>query len=173
MYFSRALPVFNFRSFWCRRLTSFSGTGKSVLLRHIIKNLKSKYVRSADAVAITASTGIAACNIGGTTVHSFGGIGLGQEAAPQLAAKIRRNQKAMSRWVRTKALIIDESEDSHTLELKHPNSFGIVSMLEGDLFDKLEHVARILRKSQKPFGGIQVSFICVYLCQAVLCFRSF
>lgn len=33
-----------------------------------------------------------------------------------------------------------------------------VSMMDGDLFDKLENVARLLRKnkSEKPFGGIQV-----------------
>jgi len=29
-------------------------------------------------------------------------------------------------------------------------------MLEGDLFDKLEKIARILRRSQEPFGGIQL-----------------
>lgn len=29
-------------------------------------------------------------------------------------------------------------------------------MVEGDLFDKLESIARILRKSNKPFGGIQL-----------------
>lgn len=30
-------------------------------------------------------------------------------------------------------------------------------MLEGDLLDKLEQLARILRKSSKPFAGIQAS----------------
>jgi hypothetical protein len=34
------------------------GTGKSVLLREIIKTLRKKYVRAPDAVAVTASTGI-------------------------------------------------------------------------------------------------------------------
>ena len=34
------------------------GTGKSVLLREIIKTLRKKYVKSPDAVAVTASTGI-------------------------------------------------------------------------------------------------------------------
>ena len=33
----------------------------------------------------------------------------------------------------------------------------VVSMMDGDLFDKLERVARILRKNpMKPFGGMQV-----------------
>ena len=53
--------------------------------------------------------GIAACNIGGVTIHSFGGIGLGIESAEDLANKIRKNKKAMNRWLRTKVLIIDES----------------------------------------------------------------
>ncbi|TRM65513.1 PIF1-like helicase-domain-containing protein [Schizophyllum amplum] len=60
--------------------TGSAGTGKSVLLREIIKALKRKYSKVTDAVAITASTGIAACNIGGVTIHSFGGIGLGSES---------------------------------------------------------------------------------------------
>lgn len=29
-------------------------------------------------------------------------------------------------------------------------------MIDGDLFDKLAQIARILRKSTEPFGGIQV-----------------
>ena len=53
-------------------------------------------------------SGIAACNIGGVTIHSFSGIGLGIESAEQLAAKVRKNKKASSRWMRTKVLIIDE-----------------------------------------------------------------
>lgn len=34
------------------------GTGKSVLLREIIKTLRKKYEKAQDAVAITASTGM-------------------------------------------------------------------------------------------------------------------
>lgn len=53
--------------------TGSAGTGKSVLLREIIRALKKKWAGKGDAVAVTASTGIAACNIGGITIHSFGG----------------------------------------------------------------------------------------------------
>ena len=104
--------------------TGSAGTGKSVLLREIIKILRRKYVSVPDAVAVTASTGtfnlsrmriqrqshlgIAACNIGGVTIHSFAGIGLGREKAEQLADRVRKNKKASSRWMRTKVLIIDE-----------------------------------------------------------------
>ncbi|THG99153.1 hypothetical protein EW026_g3138 [Hermanssonia centrifuga] len=119
--------------------TGSAGTGKSVLLREIIKVLKKKHARSADSVAITASTGIAACNIGGVTIHSFAGIGIGVDSAEHLAQKVRKNKKAMARWLRTKVIIIDE-----------------VSMVDGDLYDKLARVGSILRKDTKPFGGIQV-----------------
>ncbi|KIW00204.1 uncharacterized protein PV09_08244 [Verruconis gallopava] len=119
--------------------TGSAGTGKSVLLREIISALRKKFAREPDRVAVTASTGLAACNIGGVTLHSFAGIGLGKEDVPTLCKKIRRNQKAKHRWMRTKVLIIDE-----------------VSMVDGELFDKLEEVARILRNNGRPFGGIQL-----------------
>ncbi|GFF45868.1 DNA repair and recombination protein pif1, mitochondrial [Aspergillus udagawae] len=119
--------------------TGSAGTGKSVLMREIIKQLRSKYRKEPDRVAVTASTGLAACNIEGVTLHSFAGIGLGKEPVPELVKKIKRNQKARNRWLRTKVLIIDE-----------------VSMVDGDLFDKLEEIARRIRNNGRPFGGIQL-----------------
>lgn len=119
--------------------TGSAGTGKSVLMRAIITELRKKYGREPDRIAVTASTGLAACNIGGVTLHSFGGIGLGKEDVPALVKKIRRNQKAKNRWIRTKILIIDE-----------------ISMVDGELFDKLEGIARAMRNNGRPFGGIQL-----------------
>jgi ATP-dependent DNA helicase PIF1 len=72
--------------------------------------LRKKYVNNHEAVAVTASTGIAACNIGGVTLHSFGGVGLALEEPNVLVGKLRKNKKAVARWLRTKALIIDESK---------------------------------------------------------------
>lgn len=68
--------------------TGSAGTGKSVLMREIIKALRGKYCREPDRVAVTASTGLAACNIEGVTLHSFAGIGLGKEAVPELVKKV-------------------------------------------------------------------------------------
>lgn len=68
--------------------TGSAGTGKSVLMREIIKALRNKYSREPDRVAVTASTGLAACNIEGVTLHSFAGIGLGKEAVPELVKKV-------------------------------------------------------------------------------------
>lgn len=119
--------------------TGPAGTGKSVLMRAIIAELKKKHVRDPDRVAVTASTGLAACNIGGITLHSFSGIGLGKEPAQALVKKVRRNPKAKTRWMRTKCLIIDE-----------------ISMVDGQLFDKLSQIGRTIRNNGRPWGGIQL-----------------
>lgn len=100
----------------------------------------------AEKVFITASTGIAACNIGGITVHSFAGLGIHEGNINQTLKRIRQNEVAISHWQSCEVLIIDE-----------------ISMLDGQLFDQLEYIARVLRKCDYPFGGIQV----------VLCGRSF
>lgn len=81
----------------------FAGTGKSVLLRAIINYLHS--VHGYD-IAITAPTGIAGLNIGGQTIHSWAGIGLGKEPLEKL--KFRLNGDALKRWMEAKALVIDE-----------------------------------------------------------------
>ncbi|KAF2962696.1 hypothetical protein GQX73_g10877 [Xylaria multiplex] len=119
--------------------TGPAGTGKSVLMRAIISELKKKWARDPERLSVTASTGLAACNIAGQTLHSFAGIGLGKEDVPTLVKKIRRNAKAKNRWLRTKTLIVDE-----------------VSMVDGDLFDKLSQIAREIRKNGRAFGGIQL-----------------
>lgn len=52
--------------------------------------------------------GIAACNIGGVTIHSFAGIGLGVDSKTALVQKVRKQQLARIRWMTTKVLVIDE-----------------------------------------------------------------
>ena len=116
--------------------TGSAGTGKSVLLRSIIKSLRTKFSKG---VAVTASTGLAACNIGGITLHSFAGFGLGQGKVDILIKKIKRNKKAFCRWRETKVLIIDE-----------------ISMVDGHLLNKLNEIAKTLRRNNRPFGGIQL-----------------
>ncbi|KAF7367213.1 ATP-dependent DNA helicase PIF1 [Mycena sanguinolenta] len=116
--------------------TGPAGTGKSILLQEIIKTLKANPFHG---LAVTASTGIAGLNIGGSTVHSFAGIGLGKESKERLAKKIKNSFRLCDRWKGTKTLIIDE-----------------ISMLDGVLFDKLEYIARYVRECERPFGGIQL-----------------
>lgn len=119
--------------------TGPAGTGKSVLMRAIIAEMKKKWARDPERLGITASTGLAACNIGGMTLHSFSGIGLGKEDVATLVKKIRRNPKAKNRWLRTRVLVIDE-----------------ISMVDGELFDKLAQIARTIRNNGRPWGGIQL-----------------
>ncbi|MFT5602713.1 MAG: Cdc6-like AAA superfamily ATPase, partial [Flavobacteriales bacterium] len=53
-------------------LTGSAGTGKTYVLNQFIKHLKTSKVK----VAVTASTGIAATHISGSTIHSWSGIGI-------------------------------------------------------------------------------------------------
>ena len=119
--------------------TGSAGTGKSVLMRTIISKFRDKYKREPDRLAVTASTGLAACVIEGQTLHSWAGIGLGKEPVPELVKRIKRNAKTKSKWIRTKALVVDE-----------------ISMVDAELFDKLEQIARSIRNNGRPFGGIQL-----------------
>lgn len=83
------------------------GTGKSVLLRQIIGWARK---RGEGKVGVTASTGMAAVNIGGITLHSWAGIGLGNEQPKHYANAIKYGPvKVYKRWLEVETLIIDES----------------------------------------------------------------
>jgi ATP-dependent DNA helicase PIF1 len=82
-----------------------SGTGKSVLLKEIIRLLQPR-----GGLAITAPTGIASLNIGGRTIHSWAGIGLGTDTASNLIKRISGSRTLSERWRSTSVLIVDESE---------------------------------------------------------------
>ena len=56
-------------------------------MRYIIQALRD--IKGEGAVAVTAPTGIAAVNIGGTTIHSFAGIGLGRGDPEKILARVR------------------------------------------------------------------------------------
>lgn len=116
-------------------ITGEGGSGKSFFLRHTIEKLRG----NGEHCFVTAPTGKAATNIGGSTIHSFAGIGTGSKSAHELMAIIKSNQEALLRWQQCKVLIIDE-----------------VSMLSRALFEKLEMIARFVKKNPKPFGEIQL-----------------
>ncbi|XP_061192610.1 ATP-dependent DNA helicase PIF1-like [Saccostrea echinata] len=112
--------------------TGSAGTGKSFLMRRIIGSLPPQHTFA------TASTGVAACHIGGTTLHAFAGIGSGSALLEQCVQLASRPQIAQQ-WRKCHHLVIDE-----------------ISMVDGSLFDKLETIARVVRKNDNPFGGIQL-----------------
>lgn len=51
---------------------------------------------------------MAACNIGGQTIHSFASIGIGTGSVEQLVANIKKNRNANAKWQRVKVLVVDE-----------------------------------------------------------------
>jgi len=91
-----------------------------------------------DTTFVTASTGVAAYQIGGTTLHSFAGIGAGT-AVISKCVELAKRKTVASQWRKCKTLIIDE-----------------ISMVDGNYFKKLEHVAKEIKGNDKPFGGIQL-----------------
>lgn len=117
--------------------TGRAGTGKSTTLNFIVDALMEVGIY----VTITASTGTAACQINGTTLHAFAGIGLGEEDSEQIYARlVRRNVQALLRWQQVQCLIVDE-----------------ISMLDSQYLDTLEAVVSRIR-GRPNFGGIQLIF---------------
>lgn len=111
-----------------------AGTGKSELIKYF-----NKQQPSSRTIGLTSTTGMSALNIEGSTLHSFLGIGLGKENVDDLYDKILKNESKRQLWLKLELLIIDE-----------------ISMLNPDLFDKLEKLARKLRENNLRFGGIQL-----------------
>ncbi|KNA07259.1 hypothetical protein SOVF_173520 [Spinacia oleracea] len=118
-------------------VTGSAGTGKTMLVQELIKLLRKIYGKR--NVSVTAPTGVVACALGGQTLHSFAGVGLAEADAETLLSRVLDNRTVIKRWKTIKALVIDE-----------------ISMVEGELFDKLEYIARTIREIDEPWGGIQL-----------------
>jgi ATP-dependent exoDNAse (exonuclease V) alpha subunit len=114
-------------------ITGAAGTGKSFLLQMVKEHFSH--------VHITASTGVAAVNVGGVTIHSWAGIGKASFPPEEIAkfinsgpgTKIRRQIK------KAKLLAIDE-----------------ISMISAQVFNLLNQVFQLVRENEQPFGGIQI-----------------
>jgi ATP-dependent DNA helicase PIF1 len=113
-----------------------AGTGKSFIINMIYNyaQLNNKKIN------VTALTGCAALllNMKATTIHSWGGIGIGGEVST-LISNIRKYKK-VDNWL-IDILVVDE-----------------VSMMSKSLFELLDTIGKKLRKNPKPFGGIQLVF---------------
>lgn len=115
-------------------VTGSAGTGKSEILKALLRDNPN--------LPVTASTGIAAVNVGGCTIHSWAGIGLGEDPVAQLAGRITGNRGKHYDRIRGAARIcLDE-----------------VSMIGAPLLRTLDHVFRLVRENPNPFGGIQMVF---------------
>lgn len=114
--------------------TGAAGTGKSYLIERI-----KKILGNSSYVYVVAPTGLAAANVGGTTIHSWSGFGVAEMDVDERAERIFKNKATLARWRSCRTLIIDE-----------------VSMLSVEMFEDLSEVGKILRGRAVPFGGIQV-----------------
>jgi ATP-dependent DNA helicase PIF1 len=115
-------------------LTGPAGSGKTFVLNQFIK--LAKY--HGKQVSVTATTGLAATHLGGTTIHSWGGIGVQDELADNFQEHLSKGRREIIE--KTDVLIIDE-----------------ISMLHDYRLDMVDEVCRLVRKRvDEPFGGIQV-----------------
>ena len=120
-------------------LTGPAGTGKSFQVE--------RFTEKHGDTHVTASTGVAALNVSGMTVHRWSGMLLGPKRGEDFGHYFRqlsRNPRpstraAFNRIRRCKRLVIDE-----------------ISMLSGRHFAYLDHHCRQVREDDRPFGGIQV-----------------
>ena len=120
-------------------ISGAAGVGKSHLIKYILQTFQER----GHKYGVCAPTGVAALHVGGSTLHSFFGIGLGTGKVSSLVRKVAKNKEAMKRIDQTDTLIIDE-----------------VSMLSSDLLETLDDLVRQVRREGKhmdrPFGGMQI-----------------
>jgi len=112
-------------------ITGSAGTGKSYILNQLREDFD---------MDVTASTGMAAINVSGTTIHSFSGIGIGERSADEVYWRIRSETRDRIR--NCKLLAIDE-----------------ISMLSAEILDLIDAVFKLIRGNKNPFGGIQLIVI--------------
>ena len=103
-------------------ITGVAGTGKSRVVRAI------REVSDPRRLGVTASTGAAAAMVGGTTVHSYFGIGRGDDTLDRYYTKVVCDVVLRDRIVHTNRVIIDE-----------------VSMMDAALFDKIASLVKAVR----------------------------
>lgn len=114
-------------------LTGPAGAGKTFVLNQFIRIAKGE----GKHVSVTATTGLAATHLGGTTIHSWSGIGVSDELAHGFVDHMAKGRLEIIQ--KTDVLIIDE-----------------ISMLHDFRLDMIDQVCRAVRKKDEPFGGIQV-----------------
>ncbi len=114
-------------------LTGPAGSGKTYVLNEFIKQAK----KEGKHVSVTATTGLAATHISGTTIHSWSGIGILDELPEDFEDELLKGRRDIIEA--TDVLVVDE-----------------VSMLHDYRLDMVDYVARKVREDPRPFGGMQV-----------------
>ncbi|MCL5112880.1 MAG: PIF1 family DEAD/DEAH box helicase [Patescibacteria group bacterium] len=119
-------------------LTGIPGSGKSYLIRKCLTFFKARNLK----IALTASTGIAASQLGGLTIHSWSGLGIIRDLDSLTFNKIISNDIILERFRAVDILIIDE-----------------ISMLDAQFLDNLNKLAKYFRSDNRPMGGIKTIFV--------------
>lgn len=119
-------------------LTGEPGAGKTYTINLFTEWLDKRRV----SYAVTASTGIAASHINGSTIHSWSGIGIMKNLDEADINSIRYNVWSFRRIASASVLILDE-----------------VSMLDATTLDDVDRVLKAIHKNDLPFGGIQVVLV--------------
>lgn len=117
-------------------LTGAAGTGKTYLVNEFIRRSRKRKKH----IAVTATTGLAATHLNGTTIHSWAGIGVHDELHDKFFQKLGKQRQDLIK--KANILIIDE-----------------ISMLHDFRLDMVEEVARKIRGGDRPFGGLQVVLV--------------
>lgn len=112
-------------------ITGKAGTGKTTFLKYIVENTHKNII-------VAASTGIAAINAGGVTLHSLFGIPFDLQG-PNTPIKGKLYKDKFNLFSRLDTLIIDEA-----------------SMIRPDVLDYVDRKLQLYRMNSQPFGGIQV-----------------
>lgn len=115
-------------------ITGSGGVGKSYLIQQIRQECYNRYI------SVTSLTGCSSVLIGGVTLHRWTGITPENFGKPASEILNSMSFTAKKNWKNADMLIIDE-----------------VSMLSKEMFDKMDKIAKILRKTHsRSFGGIQL-----------------
>ena len=125
-------------------LTGKAGTGKTTFLRDIDEHCPKRHL-------VVAPTGVAAVNAGGVTIHSFFQLPF-DPYLPDVKELVTEYQMPD----RFKSLSKTKLDIIRTLELLIIDE---VSMVRADLLDAVDMTLRRLRRSGRPFGGVQLLMI--------------
>ena len=125
-------------------LTGKAGTGKTTFLKYITLTTSKRFV-------VLAPTGVAAVNAGGSTIHSFFLLPL-CPYLPDVKELVTEYQMPES----YRSLRKDRVKILRTLDLIIIDE---ISMVRADLLDAVDMTLRRYRRSDKPFGGVQLLMI--------------
>ena len=114
-------------------LTGPAGSGKTYALNEFIRRAK----KAGKHVSVTATTGLAATHLNGSTIHAWSGMGIHDELPPKFFDHLSKARRETIQ--KTDVLIIDE-----------------ISMLHDYRLDMVNAIAKKVRDNDAPFGGIQV-----------------